>query len=349
MNKRYIYGSLTRTSDLTSTEDSWLVHPLKRDEWETGDYVVGKFVAPKCTDTEWVELTNGRHATLVRDDLLVGALGVRKATLESVGNWHSIGNDGLMQDLTRAGLFGKEMDHSPRIPPHPSFLYQGHVIRSGMKVTMQDFVRPTSPQTARYDCPTILILGTSMSVGKTCTARAIIRLLKRMGVERVVGVKLAGAGCLSDILSMHDAGANAFFDFVDVGLPSTAVPPEQYKKRLELLLSMVSSQQPNAVVAEAGASPLEPYNDSEMLVAMADSAQFVVLCASDAYSVVGFKHLLGIRPDVVTGIATATSAGRELVEKLSGVPALSLTTNESSMDEFKELLMAALKDSVSLK
>jgi hypothetical protein len=41
----------------------------------------------------------------------------------------------------------------------------------------------------------------------------------------------------------------------------------------------------------------------------------------------------------VSGIVTATSAGIELVEKMSGVPAMSLQTEES-VDELRELLSA---------
>lgn len=290
-----------------------------------------------------MEVTTGRHAKLVRGDLLVGALGIRKATLESVGDWHSIKSDGRMQDLTRAGLFGSETDHSTRILPHPTFLYQGHVIRQGAKVSMKDFVPQQQQVLSTYDCPTVLILGTSMSVGKTCTARVIIQLLKNMGFSNVVGAKLSGAGCFSDILSMHDAGADAVFDFVDAGLPSTVgIPLEQYKESLRILLSMVSLQQPNVVVAEAGASPFESYNDTETLVEMASRAKFVVLCATDAYAVVGMMHLLGIKLDIVTGMATSTSAGVDLVETLTGIPALNLTRDDS-VDVLKELLRVALK------
>ena len=340
MNNRYVYGSLTRISDLEATPSTWAVHPLKRDEWETGDFVVGKFVTNTCSASDWVELTNGRHARLMRGDMLVGALGVRRATLESVGDWQSIGPDGRMEDLTRAGLFGRETNHSVRIPPHPSFIYQGHVIRNGRKVHMQDFC-PKNVTEAPYNCPTILIIGTSMSVGKTCAARVIIRLLKEMGVRRVVGTKLTGAGCYDDMLSFHDAGADAVFDFVDAGLPSSAVPLEEYKQSLRLLLSMVSAQNPDIVVAEAGASPFEVYNGATALQAVANQARFLVLCANDPYAVLGASQSLDMKPDMISGVATSTSAGIELVEQLAGVPALSLCTDES-VNELRKMLRVVL-------
>lgn len=349
-NSRYHYASLTRTSDLSSTQSSWVVHPLKREEWSTGDYVVGKFVSPTGASTEFVQLTTGHRAALIKNDLVVGVLGSRKATLEAVGDWHDIEKDGRMQDLVGSGLFRKEKDHSSHFPPHPSYMYQGHVIRNGTKVCMQDFV-PNQLQVATttpYNCPTILILGTSMTVGKTCAARVIIHLLKELGVANVVGTKLTGVGFYSDILKMNDAGADIVFDFVDVGLPSTVVPPEHFKYPLRQLLSMISATHPNVVVAEAGASPLEDYNGSIVLEEMAHHAKFVVLCASDVYSVLGFTQECGLTPHLVTGIVTTTSAGIELVERLTGIPALNLCTKDS-VTELEKLLRVALKDEIPPK
>jgi hypothetical protein len=87
---------------------------------------------------------------------------------------------------------------------------------------------------------------------------------------------------------------------------------------------MIEREAPDVVVAEAGASPHEPYNGSVAMEALGTQAKFTVLCASDPYAVVGVSQSFGIKPDLVTGIATSTTAGVELVEKLTDVPALNL-------------------------
>ena len=355
MKKRYIFGSLTRISDLDTA--SFAVHPLKRDRWATGDYVVGRFIGEvggSCDDH--IELTTGRLARMMKGGLLVGALGDRQATSEAVGGWRSIGPDGRMEDIVGGGLFGRETSRSASIPPSPPFQYQGHVIRDGRKVCMKDFVQSnkiggTNHHHSRtYNCPTILIIGASMSCGKTTAARVIIHSLKDMGVKKVVGTKLAGAGYYHDILSMHDAGADAVFDFVDSGLPSSVVPPEEYREALQILMSKIASEaDPDIVVAEAGASPFEPYNGSIAIQEMTkkNNVQFVVLCASDPYSVVGLIRDFGVpKPDLVSGLVTATSAGVKLVKQFTGLPALSLCTEES-VDELKTLLYAALNQQLS--
>jgi hypothetical protein len=339
MTDRFVFGALTRMSDLDTVPFN--VGPIPREQWATGDYVVGEVLS---TDhhSNVVELSNGRMARLMAGDQVVGAFGVRRATLEAVGDWQSIQADGRMEDMTNAGFFGRITSQSILLPPQPSLVYRGHVQREGRKLVMQDFVPAIALQP--YTCPTIMIIGTSMSAGKTTAARVIIHELKTMGF-RVVGAKLTGAGRYRDVLSMHDAGADAIFDFVDVGLPSSVIPPEDFRQSLRQLLSLISAQAPDIVVAEAGASPFEPYNGAIVLEEIPSQICFTVLCASDPYAVIGVSQSFGLKPDVVSGIATNTTAGVDLVKKLAGVPALSLT-NRQSVNELRYLIKAALPLSV---
>ena len=341
MEKRYVFGALTRISDLDI--EPFTVKSLAKDQWATGDYVAGEVLSDhRQPDT--VELPSGRMARLMSGDWLVGAFGVRRATLEAVGDWQSIQADGHMEDMTRAGFFGRITSQSVLIGPQTALAYRGHVMRDGHKVCMQDFVPKI--EATPYSCPTIMIIGTSMSAGKTTAARVMIHLLKEMGL-RVVGTKLTGAGRYRDILSMHDAGADAIFDFVDVGLPSSIVPPEEFRQSLRQLLSIIMAQSPDVVVAEAGASPFEPYNGAIVLEEMADQIAFTVLCASDPYAVIGVSQSFGVTPNIVSGITTNTTAGIELVEKLTKVSALSLTTDKS-VGQLRTLLKGCLAKNTSI-
>jgi hypothetical protein len=323
MTEKYFFGSLTRISDLESRP--FTVQPIPREQWATGDYVVGKVIPPVSLHCQ-IELTTGRTADLLEGDLVVGAFGVRRATLEAVGDWQSIASDGQMEDLTEAGFFGRLTSKSFFQSALPSLVYQGHVLRQGKKVCMQDFVPTFPPQV--YTCPTILIIGTSMSAGKSTTARIIIHVLKQLGLK-VVGTKLTGAGRYHDILTMSDAGADRIFDFVDAGLPSSVVPPESFRASLRQLLSRIAAEAPEVVVAEAGASPFEPYNGSIVLEEIKDQICSTVLCASDPYAVIGVTQTFGVQPDFISGAATSTTAGVQLVETLTKVPALTLPAAES--------------------
>jgi hypothetical protein len=267
-------------------------------------------------------------------DLIVGAFGKRHATLDATGDWEAIGTGGLFHALTEGGLFGKCISRSPYVKPLMSLDYRGHVLRNGRKVRMQDCVsRAEGPA---FTTPIVLLIGSSMSAGKTTTSRIIIRLLKSAG-RRVLAAKLNGAGRYHDVLTMADAGADAIFDFVDAGLPSTVCPPEEYRRALKPLLSRMAAVAADAAVIEIGASPLEPYNGAVAIKEIGRNVRVTILCASDPYAVLGVMSAFEAQPDLVTGIVANTDAGRELVEKLSGVRALSLK-EPSSLPEVKALL-----------
>ncbi len=347
----YFFSTLTRIADLQTRPFD--IQALPRAQWATGDYVVGRVVAePGCLGE--VELANGRVAKVMNQDLVVGAFGVRQATLEAVGDWRAIGDDGLMDDMTIAGIFGRVTSKSFFLGPLTRLKYQGHVMRDRHKVCMKDFVASstgtekntpvqTSPvQTSgqglkqetfqsnqyAYHCPTVLIIGTSMSAGKTTAARAVIHQLKSLGLK-VIGTKLTGVGRYRDILAMKDAGADWIYDFVDVGLPSSICDPELYRQSLRKLLSVIAARQPDVVVAEAGASPYEPYNGAIVLEEMSQQMRCTILCASDPYAVIGVSQSFGLEPDIVSGVTTSTTAGVNLVEKLTHFKALRLPAEES--------------------
>ena len=56
----------------------------------------------------------------------------------------------------------------------------------------------------------------------------------------------------------------------------------------------------------------------------------------------GVTSAFGKRPDLVTGLATSTSAGIELIEKLSGIEALNVL-GRSSLPRLKAILGDALQ------
>jgi len=191
-----------------------------------------------------------------------------------------------------------------------------------------------------FDITVILIVGTSMSSGKTMSGRVIVHLLSQMGLN-VVGAKLTGAARFRDMLSFGDAGASAVYDFVDAGLPSTAVDEEIYREALPYLLSLIAKDKPDVVVAEAGASPLEPYNGAIAKEMIRDHVKFKLLCAQDPYAVIGVQAAFKRNPDLVAGGAANTDAAISLVKKLSGLTALNLM-DPRSHQQLADMLRKAL-------
>lgn len=317
MLTNYFHSSLTRITDLKDHKFS--SESVPKERWRTGDYVVGEVV--QAGGLKEIELASGRMATFVESDLVVGALGKRAATLEAVGDWRAVGDDLRFEALTAACVFGKCTAKNILIPPLASLHYRGHVTVGGELKNMRDYVQP-QPSVAATT-PVILILGTSMDAGKTTTARVVIQLLRARGL-RVGGVKFTGIGRYRDILAMSDAGADAICDFVDAGLPSTSCPSSEFEASIEYLLARIAACGIDVIVAEAGASPLEPYNGDVVVERLRNLTRCTILCASDPYAVIGITSTFDIRPNLIAGRATSTSAAVDLTERLCGVRAINV-------------------------
>ena len=308
--------SLSRIAHLEAFE----IEPLSHEYWADGDYVIGEVTGLPGPGIG-IELTDGRMMQVDIGDRLLGAFGVRFATLEATGTWEAIGPDGRMTAMTAAGLFGKLTSKSPLIPTLTELRYCGHVLAAGRKAVMRDFALPDTGRT--FTIPVLLIIGSSMSAGKTRSAQIIIRRLRALGL-RVLAAKLTGAGRYRDLLAMRDAGADPIFDFVDAGLPSTVCPAAEYRQAASSLLSNMAVGDADVAVIEAGASPLEPYNGDVAVELLEPNIRLTVLCTADPYAVVGMMQAFGRRPDLVAGVACNTDAGQALIHKLTGVPSLRL-------------------------
>lgn len=333
-----VLASLARISGLTA--DELRFEPVERERWATGDYVAAEVVGDSRAFR--IELPSGRLAPLYEGDLLVSALGVRRATLEVVGDWRRVPADGRMHVLSGGGILGWCTSSSPTVPRLPTLAYRGHVFVDGRPSRMGDWVEtvPARP----YAVPTVLVVGTSMSAGKTTVARTIVRLLRRAGL-RVLGAKLTGAGRYHDILTMADAGAAVILDFVDAGLPSTACPEAVYRRALDGLLPRMDASGCDVAVIEAGASPLEPYNGRAAIEALGESVRMTVLAASDPYAVLGVMQAFERVPDLVGGRAADTEAGVALIERLTGLAALDVL-DPAALPPLAALLEAKLGVSV---
>ena len=330
-----VLGSLARIADFDSMPFEVAVIP--RGDWETGDFVQGQVVG-EPTRLYQVECVTGEMVTVNPGDEVIGAFGHRAATLEGVGSWMEI-DGGEMDAMTSAGLFGRFTSLSKLLPRPLKLKYTGHALRSGRKIRMRDFAVTSPPR--ELDLPAILMVGTSMSAGKTMTGKFACQILSDLGY-RVVGTKLTGAGRYRDILSFRDHGAAEIYDFVDAGLPSTVVPEEEFRAAIRPLLSFIATRDADFMVVEAGASPLEPYNGAAAIDELGANVRCRILCATDPYAVVGVQKAYGLRPDLVAGPATNTSAALDLVEKLTGLPGINII-DPDQLPVFRDFLVHILQ------
>ncbi|MCK9517789.1 MAG: hypothetical protein M0R74_02000 [Dehalococcoidia bacterium] len=325
----YHFGSITRLAPLAT--QPFTVQPLGRDAWRTGDFVAGEVVGE--SRVYHLERVDGRLQELVPGDYVIGALGDRRATLALVGDWRSIGDDGQMHALNAAGVFGRCTSRSVFEPAPMPLVYRGHVHLDGRPARMRDWAKSSSTP---FRLPVIQVIGTSMECGKTTAAKSLIRRLSKLGVQ-VGGMKLTGVGRYRDVLGMLDAGAKAIVDFVDVGLPSSLEEPQAFASSVDEMLQLMAHQDVDLVVAELGASPMEPYNGTVAMEKLAPHVRLTLLAASDMYATLGAIHYLDIRPDLIVGRVASTAAGIEIGRQITGLPTLN-PVDPAAADQFDALL-----------
>ncbi len=102
------------------------------------------------------------------------------------------------------------------------------------------------------------------------------------------------------------------------------------------------------MVVEAGASPLEPYNGAAAIDELGRNVRCRILCATDPYAVVGVQKAYGLRPDLVAGPATNTSAALDLVEKLTGLPGINII-DPDQLPAFRDFLVHVLQIDVEAR
>jgi hypothetical protein len=113
MTDKHFYTSLTRISNVKE-EVGFSVEKLPREEWGTGDYVLGEVDSPP-RGLDDIELDNGREVQVVEVDLIVCALGERYATLEEVGRCQDSGTTWRWRSSHRRVCSGRSRPNRP--PP----------------------------------------------------------------------------------------------------------------------------------------------------------------------------------------------------------------------------------------
>lgn len=350
MGKLFV-TSMARHANFTA--DAVSLETVSQTRWADGQFVVCE-VTGTANKLYRVELASGRRPSVMPGDRVLGVLGRRAAALEFCGDWRATEADGAMHCLTAAGLFGKLTSKSELIPRPMSVRYLGHAMtEAGHIATLSEFV-PSHPP-APLTLPVVQVVGTSMSAGKTTTARLIVRALVEAGFN-VAGAKMIGAGGHKDALNYQDAGAMFVCDFVDMGLPSTAVERSAVQDALTAMLGAVQRSGADVLVAELGAAPHDPYHGDVALELLDDQTVAQVLVAGDAYGALGFVSANGARPDIVTGLAAITEAARHATRAVldgtegidQGDIAVIDALSEQGKQELGEQIVTAVRASIAI-
>ena len=310
---------------------------------EEGVVVVVEVLNNKSTYNT-LELTSGRMAKVGKGDIVVGALGHRKALFGYSGHVpESVKPGDIIQMLNIGGVLGICDSVNPdKGKPFDCrvlgvvlhFPYLGERIgvpaRAGM--SKLDF-------NAKLDTrgvPVVALAGTCMEAGKTAAACAIVSRMRHRGLI-VDAFKATGVSLRRDILAMEDAGARRSMIFTDLGVISTTRTTGPALTRT--MLTELAAGKPDVIVFELGDGILGTYGVDAILECPDIRAALtgVVLSANDPVAAWGGVKLLrerfSIEPCVVTGPATDNSVGVDIIEKQLGVSAFNALSNGAALGD----------------
>ena len=272
-----------------------------------------------------LELPSGRLAKINRGDILLGALGKRRALKGFVGNVPpTIAAGDRLHLLNMGGVVGICEGH------HSSFSDAIELEVIGVACTAErdplnigdGALEPAD--VLESSAPIVLIAGSCMNSGKTVAATEIIKQATNAGLK-VAAAKMSGVACLRDTLHMKDHGAIATASFLDCGLPST-VDHEDLAAVAKAILNHVNSLSPDMIVVELGDGIVGGYSVDEVLKdkEIMEAVTSMVFCASDYVGVIGGADVLrsfGIGIDVVAGSVTDSQMGEDYIRERLGLAA----------------------------
>ena len=285
-----------------------------------------------------LELTSGRMATVNQGDVVVGALGHRKALRGYSGHLPAVlGVGDNVQILNIGGVLGICDSANPDVgPPFDcevlgtvlTFPYLGERIGVPARVGADTLKPDASLDTGNV--PVVALAGTCMDSGKTAAACAIVGRLRHLGLH-VAACKATGVSLRRDILAMEDAGARETMIFSDLGIVTTTADNGPALTRS--ILTDLASHKPDVIVLELGDGLLGAYGVEAILTddSIRNALSVVVLCANDPVSAWGGAKILreqfGIEPAVVTGPATDNDVGIDQIRERLDLQAINALSN----------------------
>jgi hypothetical protein len=291
-----------------------------------------------------LELASGRMAQVKRGDVIVGALGHRKALFGYSGHLPEHLKPGdIVQLLNLGGVLGICDSINPThgqpfdcrvLGVVLDFPYLGQ--RVGVPARVGEHRLAEGTPVRQNGIPVVALAGTCMNSGKTAAACAVVSRFAHRGFV-VDAFKATGVALRRDILAMEDAGARHTAIFSDLGIVATTSKNAPALTRN--LLSVVMQGRPDVIVFELGDGLLGAYGVEAILHddEIRKCLSAVVLSANDPVAAWGGVKLLeeefGIEPTVVTGPATDNQVGIDIIRQRTSVPAFNALSQGAELGD----------------
>ena len=310
---------------------------------EEGVVVVAEILNNKSTYNT-LELTSGRMAKVARGDVVVGALGPRKALFGYSGHVPTSLKPGdVIQMLNIGGVMGICDSATPdKGKPFDcrvlgvvlQFPYLGERIGLPERVGYRRLDLEATIDARGV--PIVALAGTCMEAGKTAAAAAIVSRMRHRGLV-VDAFKATVVSLRRDIMAFEDAGARKSMIFTDLGVVTTS--PRTGPALTRTMLTDLAAGKPDVIVFELGDGLLGTYGVDAILDCedIRRALTGVVLSANDPVAAWGGVKLLRERfkvdPCMVTGPATDNQVGVDIIRQQMNVAACNAISNPAMLGD----------------
>lgn len=310
---------------------------------EEGVVIAVEVIDDKATYNQ-LELASGRMAVVRRGDVVVGALGRRKALFGYSGDVpESLRPGDRVHLLNLGGVLGHCTAHDRGRGEPFAAKVLGSVLtfpflgeRIGVPARIGSMPLDRNVRLDVRGIPVVAVVGTCMDAGKTAAACAILARFRHRGLV-VDAFKATGVSARRDVHAMEDAGARSTLIFTDFGVVTTT--PETAPALAKTMLNRLAAKEPDAILFELGDGLLGSYgveailDDPEIRASLAA----VVLSANDPVAAWGGVKILrerfAIEPAVVTGPATDNAVGVDIVSERMALPAANALTSAAELGD----------------
>lgn len=276
-----------------------------------------------------IELASGRMSTVFRGDVIVGALGRRRALRGFSGEVpRKLEAGDTVEILNRGGVIGASGSSHKDLGKPLSCEVLGMPVRDGRVVSLADATLPRVESLEGMQTPPVVVVsGTSMESGKTLFLAELIQELSRRGFC-VGGGKLTGIACLRDLMALEDHGARRTASFLDAGHASTVgLDAGSLAAMTSSVIAHLSGGGVDLVLLELGDGILGEYGVLDILKdpGFRRVVRIHAFCASDMPGAWGAQRFLesqGVGIDLFSGPVTDNEVGVSYLEEQFGRPAI---------------------------
>lgn len=302
----------------------------KQIQSEEGALLVVKVLEDKKTYNK-LELASGRLSILRKGEILVVALGNRRALKGFVGKVPEklkIGD--TINILNIGGVAGictseniKEVGHALKVKVLGSVADEKN---SNKAMNIAQFKKFSPTQKLKSKIPLIIVSGTCMNVGKTSVSCEILKYAHRKKLI-CFAAKLTGVAALKDTANMKDSGAKKVVSFIDAGFTSTANGNQNKSIKITKgAINHLAEGRPDLIVIEFGDGVFGEYGVMKILKDKEIQKHIAahIGCAHDPMGASKLAEVckkLGAPLDVISGPVTDNSVGVEFIAKNLHLPA----------------------------